>query len=254
MTDLLARQRERLGNDHPLTITSMNNLAAISSELRRFGEAESLFREVLAYWELRSPDHPNALTTLNNIGFLKRAQGDLAEAEQLFREVYARSVARLGDRHPTTVIVLYNLGGTLQRSGDARQAVRVFRRALASAEESPPTDQLTALLNGSLGRILAESSRCDEAVERLETSVSVLSTLPAHAAGIIDLRLSLGDCLIALGRVGEAEQPLLAAIDALAEGDARRVSAARSLVTVFETTGDTRADDFRRIADGQARS
>merc|ERR1712054_715116 len=82
--------REKLGDKHPSTLTSINNLAGLLEERGRLDEAEPLYQEALAGRREKLGDkHPDTLLSINNLAALLKAQGRLDEAERLDRGALA---------------------------------------------------------------------------------------------------------------------------------------------------------------------
>src|SRR5260370_736140 len=104
--------RRVLGEEHPDTLSSMNNLAELSKAQGQYAKAEPLYFKTL---EVRRrvlvEEHPNTLTSMNNPGELYHAQGQFAAAEPLL--VKALEVRRrvLGEEHPDTLTSMNNLAG-----------------------------------------------------------------------------------------------------------------------------------------------
>ena len=83
--------RETLGNRHPDTLTSINNLGELLHAKGNLAAAESLLREALeARRETLGNRHPSTLKSISNLSALLRSKGDLAAAELLCREALAR--------------------------------------------------------------------------------------------------------------------------------------------------------------------
>jgi len=62
-----------LGKEHPDTLQSVNNLAAVYDAQRRYGEAGPLFRRALdAYERVLGREHPQTLISANNLAELYR--------------------------------------------------------------------------------------------------------------------------------------------------------------------------------------
>ena len=79
--------RETLGDRHPDTLISINNLGAVLYAKGDLAAAESLYREALEVQrETLGGRHPDTLTSISNLGTLLHAKGDLATAEPLLRE------------------------------------------------------------------------------------------------------------------------------------------------------------------------
>lgn len=70
------------GKEHSNTLSSMNNLASVYSQLGRYEEAERLHKDVLqARRSLLGLEHPNTLTSIRNLAFTYQYQGLFKEAE-----------------------------------------------------------------------------------------------------------------------------------------------------------------------------
>ncbi|WP_200867669.1 tetratricopeptide repeat protein [Acidithiobacillus thiooxidans] len=64
-----------LGQEHPDTATSLNNLAGLLQAQGKLTEAEPLFRRTLEIQEKAlGPEHPNTTNTRNNLEFLLNAK------------------------------------------------------------------------------------------------------------------------------------------------------------------------------------
>ena len=82
---------QKLGLEHPNTLISINNLAALYRAQGRYGEAEPLRRRVLAGFEkVLGPEHPQTLISIDNLALLYAAQGRYGEAERKYRELLSR--------------------------------------------------------------------------------------------------------------------------------------------------------------------
>ena len=90
-----------LGQEHPDTLTSVNNLAFLYQAQGRYGEAEPLLRRALEARErVLGPEHPHTLTSVNNLAVLYFTQRDWTRAAQFWRRstaaIAARDAARRG--------------------------------------------------------------------------------------------------------------------------------------------------------------
>ena len=105
--EALEARRETLGNRHPDTLISINNLGQLLQAKGDLTAAELLYHEALEVKrETLGNRHPSTLSSINNLGALLQAKGELAAAEPLLYE--ALEVHR-GSRNPTTLIVTNNL-------------------------------------------------------------------------------------------------------------------------------------------------
>ncbi len=79
---MLAARRRQLGDDHPDTLSSMNNFVSLCQDQGKYAEAEELYTEALAARRRRlGHDHPNTLNIEGNLGVVRIRQGGAAHAE-----------------------------------------------------------------------------------------------------------------------------------------------------------------------------
>ncbi|NCS30836.1 MAG: CHAT domain-containing protein, partial [Microcystis aeruginosa F13-15] len=77
----LAITKQQLGDNHPSTATSLNNLAGLYQSQGRYSEAEPFYKEALAIWKKQLGDnHPDTATSLNNLALLYQSQDDIPQA------------------------------------------------------------------------------------------------------------------------------------------------------------------------------
>ena len=71
-------QRSTLGDEHPDTLTSMNNLAPLLLGRGKLSEAEPLFMEAMRMQRSTlGDDHPGTLTRMSNLASLLQEQGNV---------------------------------------------------------------------------------------------------------------------------------------------------------------------------------
>ncbi len=186
------------------TLNVMNNFGWFLYEQKRFAEAESLMTRTLALRRrVNGNEDTETMTAANNLAVLYRRTGRDAEAEPLFREDYEYSRRRLGDEHPEILPSMSNLGRLLVAQGKYEEGEALLRRAAASARQVLP---------------------------------------PAFFGRGVILQ-SWAESLAALGRHGEAEEPLLEAYAILLalegpEGPGIR-EAVKLMVKINEALGRT---------------
>lgn len=121
--EVLAAHRETMGENHPSTQTSINNMGVILQQAGKFDEAEPLLREALDLQrQTLGNRHISTLTSANNMGGLLLDLGKTAEAEQMFRESYKGCRSLLGQRDSRTVSAAHRLGALLQARGEHAEA------------------------------------------------------------------------------------------------------------------------------------
>jgi tetratricopeptide (TPR) repeat protein len=127
-----------LGDDHPATLNSINNMGFVLQAQRKLVDAEPLYREALdRRRRVLGDDHPDTLSSVNNMGFLLLAQGRLDDTEPLYREALQRSRRVLGDDHPNTLSSINNMGFLLQSQGKLSEAEPYYEELYRRAPKSP---------------------------------------------------------------------------------------------------------------------
>ena len=99
-----------LGEDHPDTLGSRNNLAGAYQSAGRLEEAIPIYQETLAARErVLGEDHPDTLSSRNNLAGAYQLAGRLEEAIPIHQEALAASERVLGEDHPNTLTFRANL-------------------------------------------------------------------------------------------------------------------------------------------------
>ncbi len=142
---VLAASRRLLGEEHPDTLTAMNNLAQTLNAQGDLAGARKLEEQALAASRrLPGEEHPDTLRAMNNLAQMLKAQGDLAGARKLQEQVLAASRRLLGKKHPDTLTAIHNLAQTLYAQGDLAGARKLKEQVLAArrrllGDEHPDT-------------------------------------------------------------------------------------------------------------------
>ena len=123
-----------LGKEHPDTLKSVNNLAALYQRQGRYSEAEPLYKRALEARErVLGPEHPDTLVSVNNLAALYQAQGRYSEAEPLLKRALEACERVLGKEHPDTLTSVNNLAVLYQAQGRYGEAEPLYQRALEAA-------------------------------------------------------------------------------------------------------------------------
>ncbi|KAL8914575.1 MAG: hypothetical protein Q9172_007051 [Xanthocarpia lactea] len=134
-----------IGEEHPNTLVSMGNLAAIYCQQGRLEEAEGLGLGVL---EIRKrvlgEKHPATLGSIANLVRIYIHQGRWKEAEGLQEDVLETMKRVLGEEHPDTLGSMANLAMTYWKKGRSKEAEGLAVGALEArkrvlGEEHPET-------------------------------------------------------------------------------------------------------------------
>ena len=143
----LAIQEKTLGENHPSTAATLNNLAVLLAGRGRFAEAEPMHLRALAMAEKSlGPSHLDTASMLTTLAITYDRQGKSAQAE----ETYAKAVVNAREaRVPRNILVnASSMAYSMARRGRLRDALPYYREAV---------DALEALYSQSQG--LSEESR-----------------------------------------------------------------------------------------------
>ena len=158
-------RRRELGDEHPDTLISINNLAALYKEQGKYREAEPLMRDSLETKRRTLGDeHPDTLTSISNLAALFSSQGKYGEAESHFREVLEIRRRELGDEHSSTLISINNLGLLFKKQGKYGESEPLMLEALEAHRRTLGDEHPSTLLAiNNLGVLFEEQAKHAEA-------------------------------------------------------------------------------------------
>ncbi|GAA2815614.1 tetratricopeptide repeat protein [Streptomyces showdoensis] len=131
---LAARERV-LGQDHPSTLSSRNNLAGAYEYAGDLGRAIPLYEATVAdFVRVLGPDHPDTLAARNNLAGAYESAGDSGRAVPLHEATVADYERVLGPDHPDTLAARNNLAGAYESAGDPDRATPLYESTLAARE------------------------------------------------------------------------------------------------------------------------
>ncbi|RDW58624.1 hypothetical protein BP6252_13100 [Coleophoma cylindrospora] len=168
-------RKEKLGEDHLSTLTSMSDLAVTYRKQGRWHEAEELGSQVIEIRrEKLGEDHPDTLTSIANLAETYRNQGRWNEAEELGSQVIEIQKEKLGEDHPDTLTSMANLAVTYGEQGQwdkeeelELQVMKIRKEKLG--EDHPST--LTSMAN--LAVTYGEQGREDKAETLLKQVIEI---------------------------------------------------------------------------------
>ncbi len=129
--ECLAFYRRLLGEEHPKTLTAMNNLAGTLYSLGDLRGARKLNEQVLeAQFRVLGENHPDTLNSMNNLGGTLRAQGLLRKARDLYEKTLDAQRQELGQEDPDTLASMNNLALTLGDLGHYQAARELHEQEL----------------------------------------------------------------------------------------------------------------------------
>ncbi|MEA5595339.1 tetratricopeptide repeat protein, partial [Rivularia sp. UHCC 0363] len=119
----LSTVRSRLGENHPDTALSLNNLANLYHNQGKYSEAEPLYIQALELRkQLQGVNHPDTALSLNNLATLYDDEGKYEEAEPLYIQALELRKQLQGVNHPDTALSLNNLANLYQSQGKYEKA------------------------------------------------------------------------------------------------------------------------------------
>jgi tetratricopeptide (TPR) repeat protein/predicted Ser/Thr protein kinase len=205
----LAIRRRSLGDDHLMTLTSINSMGYLLDARGLLDEAESHYREALKGRRLQlGNEDADTAVSISNIGFLLQARGELDEAEPYYREAIEIQRKVLGDDHRNTLAAINNLGFLLAAQSRFDEAEKHYREALEGRRRTLGDEHQDTLQSiGNLAHLLEYQSKLDEAeklsLEALELRRRVLGGEHPDTLQSIN---NHGSLLMSRGREAEAEQ------------------------------------------------
>jgi CRP-like cAMP-binding protein/tetratricopeptide (TPR) repeat protein len=198
-----------LSRDDPAAMTARGCLADTLVRRGRSGEAEALYRELLAdRCRVQGDDHLDTLTTRHDLAAAIGMQGRYGEAEQLYRELLDDDYRLLGPGRRETLAARYNQARMIGLQGRYAEAEELGRQVLADQlrllGESDP-DSLTT--RQSLARITGKAGRYVDA-ERMYRQVLAdrRRVLGNDHPDTLATRHRLARMIGLQGRYGEAEE------------------------------------------------
>ncbi len=196
-----------LGEDHPASLTSLNQLADLLFSQGRIDEVEPLDRKTL---EIRrrvlGEDHPDTQRSLNGLAATLHNRGRYDEAARLFQEGLDYRRRTLGDNHPDTLLLANNLAAAYLELGRHAEAEVLLREVVAGRTRvlGESHDQ-TAMSIHNLGVTLAQLGRYDEAEATLRRAVGLRENNPGDRRGWLFSMSYLADVVRAQARYRDAE-------------------------------------------------
>jgi tetratricopeptide (TPR) repeat protein len=135
----LELRRALYGDEHPLTVASLNNLGGVLYGQGALDDAaEALGRALELRERMLGPDHPEVAGSAINLGLVLVAQGRTAEAVRWSERAVEIQRTRLGDDHPMLVRGHDALAQALLADGRPDAAREHFERAHALARATMP--------------------------------------------------------------------------------------------------------------------
>ena len=205
---------EGIFDDNHLRIgNAASAYASYLSEVRRFDEAEPLFKRALRIHALSpSADTTNEAQTANNFAMMLQKMGRLREAEPLFKRALKLRELFNGKESTDHAIALNNLVNLYIELQMPEEAEPMIRQAIKILETSKEAKQsLMASCLNQLAQILRMTNRREAGGEALKRALEIGEKDPINAK--LALRLNnYGEFLLTEGKYDQALKLLKRAV------------------------------------------
>ncbi|QRV95642.1 kinesin light chain [Ceratobasidium sp. AG-Ba] len=206
---VMAGRKERLGEEHDATLTSMNDVAVDLHQLGQYERALALQEQVVDIRKrVSGSEHSQTLVAMRTLASTYYDLGRYTDAQSLHQHILDTSTRVHGHDHPDTLWSMHDLALTYQVQGQYDQAEALLLKVVdaskrVSGDEHPET--LTSM--HALAYTYYRQGRYDEAESMQEHVVEVKK----HRQGDDhpDTLNTMGDLALtyfAKGRYGEAEE------------------------------------------------
>jgi tetratricopeptide (TPR) repeat protein len=211
-----------MGQDHPNTLISMNNLARLYEHQGRYAEAEPLLVKAAGVSRrVLGAAHPNTLRYMNNLSEFYQNQGKYMQAEPVLMEALELERRVLGKEHPTTLTTMGYLADGYEGQGKHNQAEAIYtellelRRRVLGAQH---LDTISVLV--SLSRARLQERRYSDAEPLLREALRSYEKAAPSAWTRYNCESMLGASLAGQRKYEEAEARLLSGYEGMRQKEA----------------------------------
>ncbi len=129
----LTTANQSLGNEHSLTLTILNNLGNLHSDLGNETESAYFYEKAFEKrMKTLGEGHPDTLRTMNNLANTYSSSGDTERAEYMYLRSVSIKQNILGSTHRSTINGIYNLAIFYDSVGKKKEAEAHYLKALDS--------------------------------------------------------------------------------------------------------------------------
>jgi len=169
-------RKTKLGDEHPDTLGSMQNLAKYYREAGRRSEALQLTERVMQLHKTKL-GHPDTLISMQSLANRYSEAGRRSEALQLTERVVQLRKIKLGDEHPDTLRSMHNLAIDYSEAGRRSEALQLTEQVMQLrksklGDEHP--DTLDSMQNLAID--YSEAGRRSEALQLTERVMQLRKT------------------------------------------------------------------------------
>lgn len=169
---------EESTEDTTSAFRSMNGLALIYSEERRFSEAELMLRRLSgALTESVGEAHPDRLSVLGNLAVILGQMSRWEESADVFEEIIRLERGVYGEDHPKLAFDMQNYASVLESLGRFDEAESLLEQAMSIIRRQPAEHTYLINILDTLSGVYRQQGRYPEAIgasaEALERSIEV---------------------------------------------------------------------------------
>ena len=184
-----------LGDMHPDIAQTHNNLAIVfhgegdlQTALEHFEKAAEIDSAVVG------ADHPRNINAYANIALTHSALGHLDEARDFLERADVIATEHLPAGNETRERTRMSLAKLRFDQGDLRVGLQMYRESLQSLEASSPESPAVPRAHQTLGNMLCETGRPDQALVELRRAAAKLERLQVDPDEMQRLRDEIAEC------------------------------------------------------------
>ena len=233
-----------LGDNHPDTLDSRNNLAGAYESAGRLTEAITLFEQTLTdRVRVLGDDHPDTLALRNNLASAYESAGRLTEAITLFEQTLDDCIRILGGNHPRTLALRNNLAGAYESAGRLTEAITLYEQTLTDRTRILSEDHPNTLTSrNNLAYAYESAGRLTEAITLYEQTLTDRTRiLSEDHPDTLTSRNNLAGAYESAGHLTEAttlyEQTLTDCIRVLGPDHPDTLTSRNNLARVYKDAG-----------------
>jgi CHAT domain-containing protein/Tfp pilus assembly protein PilF len=207
---------KRAGTNNITYVLALNDLARANQALGRYGEAASMFKQVVAALQKNLP--PNDARTgqaMANLATVYLLQANPGEAEKLYKQALDIQSKAQGASSPAAILLMSNLGDVYKTQARYDEAEAQYKRALDLAEKTGgPNSLQVALILNNLTKVYEDQSRFAEVEDASRRALAIREKAlgPNHPDVAASLN-NLAHLYERLGRYAEADRMFQRAIE-----------------------------------------
>ncbi|MCB4781415.1 MAG: tetratricopeptide repeat protein, partial [Sulfurovum sp.] len=165
-----------LGENHPGTATSYNNIGSVWKSKGEYDKAIEYCEKALKIrLATLGENHPSTATSYNNIGSAWNSKGEYDKAIEYYEKALKITCATLEENHPFTATSYNNIGLAWKSKGEYDEAMKYHEKALkiklATLGENHPD---TATSYNNIGSVWKSKGEYDKAIEYCEKALTIL--------------------------------------------------------------------------------